>query len=269
MCRKLFVIGEFNALRVIRAEQRSGDLFNPMKHFPESKQSRKQYRYGGPFIVRELKMKPNPNVTKNQRDADEQQPGCRISRTSTDSRFVHLSITRFNPKSLPVNLGNLFRSQTHLPDRVQHLFRFPLSGLFTSVSFARDADRHSDVAASTIDRSGQRMFIVSILPLLHRSQSGQAFRRLRLASARERRNDESVPGSLQVSNHIDAKKPFIQEQKLDFHPSASDDADQSLDDLLHRFAVLDARQGQRVAMAMIDNDRRPVSGRQYVAWIHF
>ena len=212
-----------------------------------------------------MKMKPNPNVTQHQRDADEQQSYARVARTGADSRFVHLSVTRFDPKSLPVNLANLFRCQMNFPDRVQHLFRFPLAGLFASISFARDADRHANASTSSADVASQRMFIVSILPLLHRSQSGQSFRRLRFASARECRDDESVPGSRQVSNHVDAEKPFIQQQKLDFHASASDDANQSFHDLLHRFAVLDARQGQRVTMPMIDNARRPVSGRQYVA----
>ena len=66
-------------------------------------------------------MNPDPDISQDQRNGDEQQSQARIPRTGLDARFVHLTIRGLDAKAFPIEFSNFSPRVANFADGEQQL----------------------------------------------------------------------------------------------------------------------------------------------------
>ena len=80
---------------------------DPVQHAFESEGFQVQYQVVAVAFRQACLMNPNPQVAKDQRHGDEQQPQVGIACARIDTRLAHLPIAGFDAKPLAISLADL------------------------------------------------------------------------------------------------------------------------------------------------------------------
>src|SRR5215831_8053910 len=156
-------------------------------------------------------VQPRPHVTKKQRHTHIQQPQQRVTRTRTDTRLLHLTVTALDPETLPVGLAHpRIRTRTQpTPVGIQQRLTTALTTLAATVA-TPDADPNR---GSLLGTTLQGVAAPAALgPQGEHPTATGTSGMVGLAAPLHQRHQERIAATLQVADHRNRAESTIQQE---------------------------------------------------------